>query len=46
MSDLNASLFKDHLCNLEAFIDAGRGQMSAVTVSEGAVFRIGDGRTG
>ena len=28
MSDLTASLFKDHLYNLEAFIDAGRGQVT------------------
>jgi hypothetical protein len=28
MSDLTASLFKDHLYNLEAFIDSGRGQVT------------------
>ena len=28
MSDLNASIFKDHLYNLEVFIDAGRGQVT------------------
>jgi hypothetical protein len=28
MSDLTASLFKDHLYNLEGFIDAGAGQVT------------------